>query len=112
MKTVISLVAFAFFAFNAATMSPDRWDVSVRPLFDMFRTAFIGLATLSLIPVDWTRIGGFLRDKVEAIEPNAAARRPGSDGSAPLDEPGEPRPAAQPPESANPAGDRTEPILP
>jgi hypothetical protein len=64
MRSAIALVAFAFFALNAATMSPDGWDNGIRPLFEMFRTVFIGLSILSLVAVDWNRIAGFLRDKV------------------------------------------------
>jgi len=61
MKSVIALVAFAFFAYNAATMSPDGWDAAIRPLYDMFRVTFIGLAILSLVAVDWSRLLGIFR---------------------------------------------------
>ena len=65
MKSVIALVAFAFFALNAATMSPAGWDAPIQPLYEMFRIAFIGLALMCLIPVDWRRIAGFLDVNVE-----------------------------------------------
>jgi hypothetical protein len=71
MKTVIALAAFVFFVFNAATMSSDGWDAGVRPLFEMFRAAFIGLALMSLIPVDWGRLAGFLKDRPATPESGA-----------------------------------------
>lgn len=70
MRSVLALLAFAFFGFNAISMTDAGWDPTLEPVFHMFQILFVGLTVLSLSIVDWRRsFGPLLHLADEEFEP-------------------------------------------
>jgi hypothetical protein len=68
MRNLLAFLSFAFFAFNAVSMTSDSWDGTLEPVFHMFQVLFIGLAILSLAAVEWGPLARSIRARLDGID--------------------------------------------
>jgi hypothetical protein len=67
MRNLLAFLSFAFFAFNAVSMTSDNWDGTLE-VFHMFQALFIGLAILSLAAVEWGGLARSIKGRLDEVD--------------------------------------------